>query len=373
MAPKIPSEDIQSSSKKTGSQYFQELLQQGSVTDGLNSALMAIHEIPWIDYDLLEKGRAFVKRNYAVVATTIMFTTTTGFVLKQAASTVFKTFYPNNTCGARFLSTFRTTMCHWLSSDLMSGATNSEFVQAIRRVRKMHKMVGHHSSLKKPTVPPDGIKYPAEYTELLACIREDLKSVDTKDYPGHLISWTPSMYFTQLDMTMVAFGMFAPFIVYPNKIGLYTTFEEDEGLRGYIHIWAVIGKMLGVEDRYNLALHPDRDLYSEVFMKLIIASLKMADESVIFCAEKMMEGVINNTVPYCLTAKSMIYQAMELSDFKGEKVWGMMNWHDKATYYNSKFWIYCLRFSLVRISFNYLLWGVSIVYIKLFFKENKRK
>ncbi|OXA57694.1 uncharacterized protein LOC110846176 [Folsomia candida] len=374
MPPNTHSTPTKSSPKKVGrtthSKFFQELLQEGSVTDGNSPTLIEPHEIPWIDYDLLAKGREFVKQNYAVVLTTMMLADTIGFISKQIASTVFKSFYPNNICGGRFLSTFRTTMCQWLLSDFSSGA-NSEFVQAIQRVRKLHKILGRPAV--KPIVPPEGIQYPAEYKELLACIREDMKSVDTTDYPSHLISWTPSMYFTQLDVTLVAFGMYAPFIVYPNKVGLYTTFQEDEGLRGYVHIWAVIGKMLGVQDRYNLALHPDRDLYMEIVTKLGKPGLKMADESVIFSIEKMIEGLVNTTIPYSLTAKSLIFQAMELADIKGEKVWGMMNWHDKWTYYNSKVSIYCMRFSLVRISANFFVWGMLTLYIKLFFKVHKGK
>jgi len=288
-----------------------------------------------------------------------------GFVSKQIASTVFKNFYPVNTCPMRFLSTFNTTMNGWL----LSGFDN-HFFKEIQRVRKMHKLFANPKV--KPTIPPEGLQLPVDYSVLVQMIKEDLKYVDTSEYPSDLISWHPAKYFTQFDVALVQFGMFAPFLLYPNKLGLYTTFEDDEGLRGYFHMWAVIGRMIGLEDRFNLALYPDRNLYMDIVTKLGLPSLKMVDETVLYSIDKMVDGLFNTTIPYMVTMKALLISSVEAGGHRLERVKASMNWHEKFTYHWFKAMVYLMQFDIVRSISNLLAKGMLNGYIKMFLKVSNK-
>ncbi|XP_039314516.1 uncharacterized protein LOC105204899 [Solenopsis invicta] len=54
---------------------------------------------------------------------------------------------------------------------------------------------------------------------------------------------------TQYDMILTQFGFIGYILVSQEYLGIKTTSEEMEGV---VHIWRVIGSMLGIEDRFNL-------------------------------------------------------------------------------------------------------------------------
>lgn len=54
---------------------------------------------------------------------------------------------------------------------------------------------------------------------------------------------------TQLDMVLAQFGFIGYTIVSKEYLGIKTTDEEMEGV---VHLWRVIGSMLGIDDRFVL-------------------------------------------------------------------------------------------------------------------------
>src|SRR5437870_5629254 len=60
--------------------------------------------------------------------------------------------------------------------------------------------------------------------------------------------------------------------MYPAEDGIV---EDKAGLEGFVHHWAVVGRLLGIEDRFNLALHPSRSLYMRIQRNLFACFLTM--------------------------------------------------------------------------------------------------
>jgi len=52
---------------------------------------------------------------------------------------------------------------------------------------------------------------------------------------------------TQLDMALAQFGFIGFTVVSGDYLGLKVTYEEMEGI---IHLWRVIGNMLGMDDKF---------------------------------------------------------------------------------------------------------------------------
>lgn len=338
---------------KPDKNFFTNLISKGSITPVNPAKEVDPANIPWIDYDLLSKGREFVKFNYATLLLSGILADTIGFVSRQVATTLFyRNFYPENVCGARFLSTFHTSMTKWLLSDFKG----TEFIQAIQRVQKLHKIYAQTPPTR--TVPPPNIQYPPEYKKLAEIIRHDMRHVSTEFYPADLISWSPVNYFTQLDVALVQFGI-STLLLFPEKMGVSTKFETDETMRGYFHMWAVIGRLLGLEDEFNLALHPDRELYMEIVEKIGIPSFKMVDETSIFCMHKMMDGVVSVMMPGLITIKSLWYFSLETLGIEGVELWSSMSLRDKICYYHVNFSMYLMQFDFVRVAVNLMSQGLS--------------
>lgn len=52
---------------------------------------------------------------------------------------------------------------------------------------------------------------------------------------------------TQLDMALAQFGFMGYIMVSTERLGIKMTYEELEGL---VHVWRVIGNMLGMDDKF---------------------------------------------------------------------------------------------------------------------------
>lgn len=66
---------------------------------------------------------------------------------------------------------------------------------------------------------------------------------------------------SQNDLCATLFGFMGYALIRPNLFGIQCDSEED--LDGFIHFWAVIGHILGIEDQYNICLHP-REVVTEI-------------------------------------------------------------------------------------------------------------
>ncbi|XP_066586536.1 uncharacterized protein [Prorops nasuta] len=87
---------------------------------------------------------------------------------------------------------------------------------------------------------------------------------------------------SQTDMALAQFGFIGFILVCSEKLGLTCTKEE---LEGFVHMWRVIGYMLGMEDKYNLctgsveeATELCRRLLDEVFLPSFATRSKNFDE-----------------------------------------------------------------------------------------------
>lgn len=59
---------------------------------------------------------------------------------------------------------------------------------------------------------------------------------------------------SQVDLTSTQFGFMGYALTRPHLLGIRSNNKLDK--EGFVHFWAVIGFMLGIEDQFNTCLFP---------------------------------------------------------------------------------------------------------------------
>lgn len=75
----------------------------------------------------------------------------------------------------------------------------------------------------------------------------------------HLVASKSSLekkvgFIPQGSMSMTAFGFMGYALVRPHMLGI--RYDNDDDREAFVHLWAVLGHMLGIKDHYNMCLHP---------------------------------------------------------------------------------------------------------------------
>lgn len=61
-------------------------------------------------------------------------------------------------------------------------------------------------------------------------------------------------FITQLEVSLTVFGFMGYSLIRPHLLGV--KYDNDEDRKGFVHFWAVMANMLGVDDAINMCLHP---------------------------------------------------------------------------------------------------------------------
>lgn len=61
-------------------------------------------------------------------------------------------------------------------------------------------------------------------------------------------------FIPQCSMAMTQFGFMGYALVRPHMLGIKHDNVEDR--EAFVHLWAVLGYMLGIKDVFNMCLHP---------------------------------------------------------------------------------------------------------------------
>jgi hypothetical protein len=213
----------------------------------------------------------------------------------------------------------------WYTGEVLESV--SDAFRDIQNVRKMHFNALRRSQ-RSPLKLVEDVPDKEGKLALIDALKKDLDlCCDTSDSPHQLMTYHPKLFFSQFDMTMTQFGFFSIIFLFPSTLGV----RDTRGIEGFIHLWAVLGRMLGIEDRFNLALFPDRELHLKILYKLGFASLKDMDLTILHLQQTYADAL--SRMLTCISLKSSLYFGLSskqaLPDFKGENLYALMNWKDK--------------------------------------------
>jgi hypothetical protein len=88
----------------------------------------------------------------------------------------------------------------------------------------------------------------------------------------------PEVPLSQYDLAMIQFSFCGLLTLFPGAFGIHE--KDGDGLRGFAHLWALFGHLLGLKDEFNVAIHPeDKNAFQEIFHKVFVVSFKILDST----------------------------------------------------------------------------------------------
>jgi hypothetical protein len=166
--------------------------------------------------------------------------------------------------------------------------------------------------------------------------------------------------FSQKDMALTQFGFMGYALAMREKIGLHGATNED--LQGLVHVWRVIGYVMGVEDRFNIC----RDSVDEttaicrtLAYKVFKPAIEKKDKDFIEMATYLSDGMwsMNPT----LNAKiyiNMLYKLLKVpnnnnNNLEKEELSVELNFLQRMILNMLIFVVWTLQFTIPKLYHNY--------------------
>jgi len=289
-------------------------------------------DIPWANPELIQQGQDFIRRNYFSVTMAHLGALIYGFSFKRLTTVLLRT--GGFGLGDPHASLLRhiQTGVHidkWYSTNVLDE--ESKGYRDIQFVRKLH--VGAMCKcMRTPLVLQDaGVPDKGGKLDLLAALKADLDaSCDTRESEKEteLFTYHPQLLFSQFDMLMTQYGFISIIFLFPKTLGI----KDTKGIDGFLHLWAIFGKLLGIEDRFNLALNPNRALFLRLFHNVGIPSLKGMDTTILHLAQTYVDGTFGRMTKL-ISLKGLLYYGLthndQLPGFRGVNFQALLSVPDR--------------------------------------------
>jgi len=156
-------------------------------------------------------------------------------------------------------------------------------------------------------------------------------------------------------------------VLSPEAVGMSKE-DCDKGLEGYIHVWAVIGKMLGMEDRFNICLYNRPSIIPDHVTEWFIPLLQEVNEHSVLLQEATIEAS-GMVVPFVFNFKSIWLHLIKevLPSAWVNIIWNSMTLGEKFKYCCLKLILVLARLSrfskmiinLYLLVCKVMLWGLN--------------
>jgi hypothetical protein len=205
---------------------------------------------------------------------------------------------------------------------------------------------------------------------MLHRLQQDLQGLETGMdalLPKNILTHDPTVPMSQFDMAVTQFCFLGVIVVQPERFGIW----NSAGLRGFIHLWAVLGHLIGIEERFNLGLHYGRQSFREVWDQIFLRELKETDGTAVVMWEALVNGLEHYVVPFLRLKPMTAFLVHDVGGVNRREYcesWSSMNVWEKACYFVMVSAIWGLRFELVRVLLNFYLrlciWYGRVRYIR---------
>ncbi|XP_044265639.1 uncharacterized protein LOC123011968 [Tribolium madens] len=178
----------------------------------------------------------------------------------------------------------------------------------------------------------------------------------------------------QKDMALTQFGFMGFALAFREKIGLHDA--KDDDLRALVHVWRVIGYVMGIEDRFNIC----RDSVSETSEicriladQIFRPAVERKDKDFIEMATHLSNGMwaMNPT----LNAKiylNLVHRLLQSSNNNQIEFLIELNFVEKILYHFLILVIWSLQFNVFRVYHNYTqyvsLWLMDVFPFLAYYK-----
>lgn len=296
--------------------------------------------IPWLNETLLERSSIFCRENFLGLSLATFYSAIELFSIKSTTSVLMcsGTVRSRETAGIRALRTFL-HMRTWTTAGMSLLNPKTVAYEAINSVRHKHYAATYLAKnrtadavefMDKHVLEPPYKTSWKKLRKLAEAIRDDLEFVDTSDAPQHILDWDTPKAIGQFDLGVVQFIISCHVIMHPKEFGIYEVNHAD--ILAFIHNTAVFGRILGIEDKFNVALNLPLNMYDKFYRNIVVASLKNIDEHVLHVMDITVRSASEEfLVPETFRLKCWMYHALKSSvdNFKGKNILALMSHDDK--------------------------------------------
>jgi hypothetical protein len=206
----------------------------------------------WLDMKKFMLGQNFAIKHTASLCFAELLSLFMIFNFKGGLDALIYTNKSNTpfTAFKRYTSTFN-RVYSWYTTNIWDASTTG--ARNISTVRAMHRNLRDHINNETKVELNEKIHIKNPCSPLTNFIIDDArKSVSEIKSSKCPYNFFPHRYYmSQLDMFGTQFAFIGLVVLYPEKFGIYATEKE---LDAFLHVWAGIGYLLGIEDEYNLCL-----------------------------------------------------------------------------------------------------------------------
>lgn len=251
---------------------------------------------PWTNNTLFNIGQKFAQQNIGHLGMSHLFALIFDNFLPDVKETLLITGTTSSPEGSakRFTAT-AAQVALWYQNSLDDPIQKKILLQSIQQVRRRHFDASYKLLVKfkdpnfleiyrkqlilkmlkdKQSIFNDYIFWSAFQADL----KNSRIPLNKRAYPPFTYEGIPVNQFTH---AMTLFSFAGMVIVFQKQLGILHATEEE--LRGYVHLWGVLGHALGVQDEYNIcmqaSLEETTQLFQDILDDIAIPSLFHMDET----------------------------------------------------------------------------------------------
>nr|XP_015837413.1 PREDICTED: uncharacterized protein LOC655780 isoform X2 [Tribolium castaneum] len=180
----------------------------------------------------------------------------------------------------------------------------------------------------------------------------------------------------QKDMALTQFGFMGYALAFRDKIGLHDAKEEE--LKALVHVWRVVGYVMGIEDRFNIcrdSVEETSEICRILADQIFRPAIERKDKDFIEMATHLSDGMwaMNPT----LNAKiylNLVYRLLQSPNNNNQSNSFLieLNFFETGLYYFLILVIWSLQFNIFRIYHNYTqyvsLWLMDVFPFLAYYK-----
>lgn len=322
----------------------------------------------WLEPKLIQEGQAFVRKyffsiffaHFVSLIFLLCYTPVRLILIRTARS---------NTA-VKALKRYVSTLVHikqWYEGDLLeSGGRNHD----LSKVRRLHARLGQslnswHFSKAQPsnTVPEihEGDRI------FLEAIHSDFQEsfVPARSFqPESDDEMTPTI--SQFDMAVTQFCFMGFLSLFPKAFGI----SDLKGLDGFVHVWALIGSRLGIQDRFNICLTINHRYRRHILHNILLPEMSKCGSDTLILWTSLVSG-IGKFVPFISLKSILFFILKNILETSGSELNSRRSVYDCVCYaLMSRCFNIWISFSPIRITLNNLLRLAVYLTIVLRFPSN---
>jgi len=294
----------------------------------------------WVDPALIKQGQEFVRQNFF----SVFFAHFISLIFLLSYTPVKLTLLKTQETDTSFKSLRRylSTLLHiklWYEEDLLTPTGKA--AEDAYKIRKIHGAIAKKFHRLGYSIEEENNGHSDPVS---SAVEEDMKRGTIDDLPQSIMidnyntfknaPVTKQIFVSQLDMAVTQYAFVGFIVMFPTVFGIWGT-ENQKGLQGFQHLWAVLGHLLGIEDKFNFCIPnnlDDRKKQREcILYKVILPEMRFCNANTVTLWRSLINGW-SLTVPFLSFNGVLLFAIRNVAKFKGETVAAMMNVYDRFCY-----------------------------------------